>query len=122
MNGALSAAIRARTATQRVAATALVAILAFTAFAGTGCSSGCARPPDSRFDAIRDNTDAQALVGRTRADITAEFGDAPATSRFAGEWDTSYWMRPQGMCMDGWYLVLDFGRDGHVTHAAVWPD
>lgn len=121
MNFSLSGASRVRRATQRVAATALVAVLALTAFAGPGCSSGCARPPDSRFDDIRDNTDAQALVGRTRADITAAFGDAPATSRFPGEWDTSYWMRPQGMCMDGWYLVLDFGRDGRVTHAAVRP-
>jgi hypothetical protein len=88
----------------------------------SGCgwiSSGCARAPDSRLSGIQDEADAQALVGLNRVDILNRFG--PDTGKRFDDWDATYWLRPQGLCMDGWYLAIDYDDQQVVESAALLP-
>jgi len=103
------------------AAGPLLLLLAFTVLAGPGCSSACARPSDSRFDRVQSDADAQKYVGWSRDEVVSAFGETAGASRLPGEWEVTYWMRPRGFCMDGWYLALDFGSDDRVSRAGVRP-
>ncbi len=101
-----------------------LAALGLCVFTLDGCAPGdyssCQRGPDHRFDRFKNDGDATVLVGLAEQDVKARFG--PPGARFAPEWDMSYWMRPQGLCMDGWYLVLDLDGDGVVRDARVLAD
>lgn len=81
-------------------------------------SSGCERKPDRRLAEFRDSTDAAALVGLSEEDVRARIGQ-PSSDRFP-DWDETFWLRPQGLCMDGWYLALKY-ENGVVSEAAVIP-
>lgn len=89
-----------------------------------GCSqasySECERGPDHRLDAFKNDSDARKLVGLRKEDVSKRLG-TPTSRRFDGEWDISYWLRPRGLCMDGWYLVMSFNEDGTVADARVLP-
>ncbi|MCA9844506.1 MAG: hypothetical protein KC491_07590 [Dehalococcoidia bacterium] len=73
------------------------------------------------FDEFHSYDDAQSLVGLSENDIVGRFG-LPTTEKWEPEWDAAYWMRPQGFCMDGWYLVLNYDDSREVVAAGVVAD
>ena len=81
----------------------------------------CSRGPDGRLARYDDPREARSLVGRSRDEVTREIG-TPTSERFASEWDASYWLRAQGFCMDGWFLVLDYDADDRVADARIVGD
>lgn len=88
----------------------------------SGCASkpSCARQSDTRLDSFTDNLDAARLIGRSRTEVVAEIGE-PTSHRFDGDWDASYWLRPRKLCMDGWYLVIDYSVQETVEKAQLIP-
>ncbi|MEZ4492449.1 MAG: hypothetical protein R3C29_03940 [Dehalococcoidia bacterium] len=73
------------------------------------------------FDEFHSYDDAQSLVGLSENDIVGRFG-LPTTEKWEPEWDAAYWMRLQGFCMDGWYLVLNYDDSREVVAAGVVAD
>lgn len=81
----------------------------------------CPRERDSHFDAFQTTEQAErTLLGRTRDNIAAEYGQ-PDSERFGSEYDATYWMRPRGFCVGGWYLALNFDDQGVAVEVAVLP-
>ena len=61
------------------------------------------------------------MIGLTEAEVLETLGE-PTSERFAPEWESSYWLRPQGFCMDGHYLVINYDLDRRVSDARVVTD
>lgn len=100
---------------------AAVSVLLVVVFAVDTFHDPCPRDRDSRFNAIRTTADAeQEFLGKTRDEIVEQYGQTGA-ARFGTDYDATYFMRPQGFCMDGWYLAINFDNDGFAVHAAVIP-
>lgn len=102
----------------------MLAVVIVIGAVSCGCfvtgGSECERPPDSRLDGYRDDDDARRLVGLSRDEVVQMIGE-PTTERFSPEWDMSYWLRPRGLCMDGWYLVVQLDEAERVTEARLLP-
>lgn len=103
----------------RLALWLAVSSASFVTATGAACSETCPRKPDHRLDGIRTDTDAERLLGLTRAEVIAKLGPPTSPSLDPGG-DMNYWLRPQGFCMDGWYLALDL-EDERVVRARVVP-
>ena len=104
----------------------VVLVLVATTLSMSSCGFGfnsenCANPPNHGFDEFHSYDDAQSLVGLSENDIVGRFG-LPTTEKWEPEWDAAYWMRPQGFCMDGWYLVLNYDDSREVVAAGVVAD
>lgn len=112
--------LRASRARRTVMATIIVVVVATSSASLAACDQSCGRRADSRLSGFDDDRDAQSLVGLTRDEIHARLG-TPTSERFSPEWDSTYWIRPQGFCMDGWYLVVEFDEQQVVTRATVLP-
>lgn len=97
-----------------------VALLVGAGASSAACDQSCERGADSRLKQMDDDSDALMLVGLTRDEVVARFGP-PSSERFSPEWDSTYWIRSQGFCMDGWYLVVDFDEQQMVVRAKVLP-
>lgn len=81
----------------------------------------CPTGPDHRLDEYITTRDATSLIGLPEAEVSRKLGP-PTSDKFEPEWDRSYWLRPQGFCIDGWYLVLDLDDHGVVVDARVIGD
>lgn len=95
-------------------------LIALLVFGDEIVDRNCSRGPDHTLDRFSSDRDADRLIGLTREEVIADLGE-PTSTRFAPEWDMNYWLRPQGFCMDGWYLVLNLS-DGRVVQAKVLGD
>lgn len=83
----------------------------------TACSETCARRPDHRLDRFKTDADTAPLIGLSRSEVFARLGPPTSPSLQTGG-DMNYWLRPQGFCMDGWYLAL-YLEDDVVVRARV---
>lgn len=98
-----------------------VSVLVVLAFAGETLQEPCPRDRDERFNAIKTTADAeQVFLGKSRDEIVEQYGQ-PGPARFGTDYDATYFMRPQGFCMDGWYLAINFDSHGVAVEAAVLP-
>ena len=116
----MSRRLATRLAILSLGLTAVFSVVLLTQRADTDALD-CPRERDSRFDAFQTTEQAERnLLGRTRDDIATEYGQ-PDSERFGSEYDATYWMRPRGFCVGGWYLAIKFNDLGVAVEAAVLP-
>jgi hypothetical protein len=95
-----------------------VASLALLAACTGAPAEGCPQRPDHRLASFNKKEDADSLIGLTRGEVEGRIGE-PTSHRFSPEWQMSYRIRPAGLCMDSWYLVLKTDSQDVVIEAKV---